>query len=542
MRHALSYGVGYLHEAQSPEESSLVKALFSTGAVQVLVATGPCAWGLSCAARAVVVMGTQYYDITGQGTNDYSVTDLLQMVGRAGRPGTDTAATCVLMCHAPRKEYYKKFLFEPLPVESHLDAALHDAMAAEIVTRTVQNKQDAVDYLTWTFYYRRLTQNPNYYNMTGVSHRHVSDHLSELVESVLADLETSKVISIEEDFDLEPLNLGMIAAYYYVSYTTIELFAASLAAKTKLKGLVEILSAASEYDEIPVRPGEERTVEKTLAHAPLALEKPRYTDPHTKVNALIQAHLSRSGLNPDLSSDAKLIIAAAPRLLQAMVDVVSSSGWLNPALATMELSQMITQGLWQRDPVLMQIPGVVREVAAAATASGVETIFDVAEMEEDARRETLQLDGPQLEVANAWLARYPDIGVNYEILDAENIVAGEAVTVSVSLEREGEGEVRPVDAPRFPGRKDENWWLVVGDPASNSLLAIKRIALQRKAKAKLEFAAPASAGKKELTLFLMCDSYMGCDQEFELELNVAPGEEEEAAGVAEGDDAEAMDE
>lgn len=35
--------------------------------------------------------------------------------------------------------------------------------------------------------------------------------------------------------DLEPLNLGMIAAYYYVAYTTIELFAASLTAKTKLK-------------------------------------------------------------------------------------------------------------------------------------------------------------------------------------------------------------------------------------------------------------------------------------------------------------------
>lgn len=23
--------------------------------------------------------------------------------------------SCVLMCHAPKKEYYKKFLFEPLP-------------------------------------------------------------------------------------------------------------------------------------------------------------------------------------------------------------------------------------------------------------------------------------------------------------------------------------------------------------------------------------------------------------------------------------------
>ena len=69
------------------------------------------------------------------------------------------------MCHAPRKEYYKKLLFEPLPVESHLAFVLHDHLAAEIVTKTITNKQEAVDYLTWTFYYRRLAQNPNYYNL-----------------------------------------------------------------------------------------------------------------------------------------------------------------------------------------------------------------------------------------------------------------------------------------------------------------------------------------------------------------------------------------
>ena len=45
----------------------------------------------------------------------------------------------------------------------------------------------------------------------GVSHRHVSDRLSELVEGVLADLEQSKLIAVEDDMDLEPLNLGMIA-------------------------------------------------------------------------------------------------------------------------------------------------------------------------------------------------------------------------------------------------------------------------------------------------------------------------------------------
>lgn len=46
------------------------------------------------------------------GGADYPVTDLLQMMGRASRPDIDDAGRCVLMCHAPRKEYYKKFLFE----------------------------------------------------------------------------------------------------------------------------------------------------------------------------------------------------------------------------------------------------------------------------------------------------------------------------------------------------------------------------------------------------------------------------------------------
>ncbi len=55
----------------------------------------------------------------------------------------------------------------------------------------------------------------------------------------------AQVIAIEDDMELSPLNLGMIAAYYHISYTTIELVAASLAAKTKIKGLLEILTNAS---------------------------------------------------------------------------------------------------------------------------------------------------------------------------------------------------------------------------------------------------------------------------------------------------------
>ncbi len=55
------------------------------------------------------------------------------------------------------------------------------------------------------------------------------------------------------------------------------------------QGLLEILSSASEFDDLAIRPGEEEAVRKLLMHAPVAVDKPRYTDPHTKANALLQA-------------------------------------------------------------------------------------------------------------------------------------------------------------------------------------------------------------------------------------------------------------
>jgi hypothetical protein len=46
-----------------------------------------------------------------------------------------------------------------------------------------------------------------------------------------------QVIAVEDEMDLSPLNLGMIASYYYITYTTIELFANSLTPKTKVRSV-----------------------------------------------------------------------------------------------------------------------------------------------------------------------------------------------------------------------------------------------------------------------------------------------------------------
>ena len=63
---------------------------------------------------------------------------------------------------------------------------------------------------------------------------------------------------------------------------------------------------------------------KLLMHAPLAVDSnTRWTDPHTKANALLQAHFSRTPLQGDLAADQKSVVLQAVRLLQVGFFLVS---------------------------------------------------------------------------------------------------------------------------------------------------------------------------------------------------------------------------
>uniref|UniRef100_A0A673C9P5 U5 small nuclear ribonucleoprotein 200 kDa helicase n=1 Tax=Sphaeramia orbicularis TaxID=375764 RepID=A0A673C9P5_9TELE len=518
LKETLANGVGYLHEGLSATERKIVEQLFNSGAVQVVVSSRSLCWGINISAHLVIVMDTQYYNGKIHAYVDYPIYDVLQMVGKANRPMLDDEGRCVIMCQGSKKDFFKKFLYEPLPVESHLDHCLHDHFNAEIVTKTVENKQDAVDYLTWTFLYRRMTQNPNYYNLQGMSHRHLSDHLSELVENTLHDLEQSKCISIEDEMDVAPLNLGMIAAYYYINYTTIELFSMSLNAKTKIRGLIEIISNAAEYKNIPIRHHEDALLRQLAQKVPHKLNNPKFNDPHVKTNLLLQAHLSRMQLSAELQSDTEEILSKAIRLIQACVDVLSSNGWLSPALAAMELAQMVTQAMWSKDSYLKQLPFFTSEHIKRCTDKGVESIFDIMEMEDDDRTALLQLSDAQMADVARFCNRYPNIELSYEVAEKDNIKSGSPVLVQVQLEREEE-VTGPVIAPLFPQKREEGWWVVIGDPKSNSLISIKRLTLQQKAKVKLDFVAPAM-GIHNYTLYFMSDAYMGCDQEYKFSVDV----------------------
>ncbi|KAL1383719.1 DEAD/DEAH box helicase domain-containing protein [Phyllosticta capitalensis] len=534
---SLSHGIGYFHEALSSFDKKAVEHFFRIGAIQVLLVSRDCCWEINVNAHLVIVMNTQFFEGREHRYIDYPLSEILQMFGKAGRPGEEKISKGVLMLPAVKRDYYKKFLNEALPIESHLQVYLHDAFVAEISTRMITSTQDAVDWSTYTYFYRRLLANPSYYGLTDISHEGLSAHLSELVETTIKDLVDAKIIELdEEDDSITPLNPAMIAAYYNISFITMQTFLLSLNARTKLKGILEIITSATEFESIQIRRHEDAVLRRVHDRLPVKMATGSEESPHFKAFVLLQAHFSRMQLPIDLSKDQETILRKVLPLLSATVDVLSSEGHLN-AMNAMEISQMVVQAMWDRDSPLKQIPHVDDALAAKVTALGVRDIPDFIEaMDPDDERngplvKALSFEKSQLADAARFVNEYyPDLSIDFVVEEPESIVAGApaylSVTVTREMEEDDDDPKGEVHAPFFPARKSENWWLVVGDEKERSLLAIKRVTVGRELKTRLEYVVPKE-GEHELTLFLMSDSYMGVDQAPTFKVSAAEGMDED---------------
>ena len=194
----------------------------------------------------------------------------------------------------------------------------------------------------------------------------------------------------------------------------------------------------------------------------------------------------------------------------------------------MELAQMVTQAMWSKDSYLKQLPHFNSEIIKRCTDKGVETVFDIMELDDEVRNRLLQLTEQQMADVAKFCNRYPNIEMAYEVQDKESIRHGDTVNVVVQLEREDE-VTGPVVAPLFPQKREEGWWVVIGDPKANQLLSIKRLTLQQKATVKLDFLAPAP-GQHNYTLYFMSDAYLGCDQEYKFSINVGEYESDASSG------------
>lgn len=145
--------------------------------------------------------------------------------------------------------------------------------------------------------------------------------------------------------------------------------------------MLEIISSAAEYEDVPVRHHEDNILRQLSQKLPNKLSSSggqlKFNDPHVKTNLLLQAHLCRLQLSAELQGDTEVVLAKAIRLIQACVDVLSSNGWLSPAVAAMELAQMVTQAMWSKDSYLKQLPHFNNEIIKRCTDKVMTISFNI---------------------------------------------------------------------------------------------------------------------------------------------------------------------
>ncbi|URE24984.1 activating signal cointegrator 1 complex subunit 3, partial [Musa troglodytarum] len=474
LRHTLRFGIGLHHAGLNDRDRSLVEELFSNNKIQILVCTSTLAWGVNLPAHLVIIKGTEYYDGKAKRYVDFPITDILQMMGRAGRPQYDQHGKAVILVHEPKKSFYKKFLYEPFPVESNLREHLHNHINAEVVSGTISHKEDAVHYLTWTYLFRRLVRNPSYYGLEDTEASALNCYLSRLMQDTFEDLEDSGCIKMNEN-SVEPLMLGSIASQYYLSYMTVSMFGSNIGPSTSLEVFLHILSAASEFDELPVRHNEEN-INKTLAEkVPHMVDEHHLDDPHVKANLLFQAHFSRIELPvTDYVTDLKSVLDQSIRIIQAMIDICANSGWLSSAMTCMHLLQMVMQGLWfGKDSSLWMLPCMSEDILNHLNNIGIMSLQDLLELPKTKVQQMLQRY-PASEFYQD-LQYFPRVRVKLKLHTGDDNASKSAV-LNIRLEKANSkhSTVRAF-APRYPKVKDEAWWLVLGNATTSELYALKRV-------------------------------------------------------------------
>lgn len=209
------------------------------------------------------------------------------------------------------------------------------------------------------------------------------------------------------------------------------------------------------------------------------------------------------------------ILKKVLNLLSAAVDVMSSNGYLG-AIGAMDLSQMVVQAIWDQDLSIKQIPHFNAEIISRGREMQIESVYDVMEMEDEDRSKLLSgLDKSRVQDVAKFVNSYPSIDVEFDLDTKQEMRAGEpiALTVRLSQDVEEDEEVdQSVTAPFYPLQKMCNWWLVVGDTKTKSLLGIKKISVAKSLNVKLDFQLEEEGTYKDVKLYLICDSYSGCDR------------------------------
>lgn len=493
---ALQFGIGLHHAGLVESDRQISHKLFEQNKIQILVATSTLAWGVNLPAHLVIIKGTQFFDAKIEGYRDMDLTDILQMMGRAGRPAFDTSGIAIVYTKEAKKSFYKHFLNIGFPVESSLHKVMDNHIGAEISSGTIKSRQDAMDFLTWTFLYRRAHHNPTYYGIEDLSQDGISKYLSGLIDQTINNLIESKCLLANGE-KLNPTPFLHISSYYYLSHKTMKNLVQKVIPGASIRQCLRWLCEAAEYDELPTRHGEElinMEMSQQVRYSADDLEDYEFIwDPHVKSYLLLQAYMSRDELPiADYSQDTISVLDQSLRILQAFIDATSELKYLSTTMCMVKLMQCIKQGCWFDDDFVYTLPGL-----KVKKLPNNEDAYD-----EDGQWKS-NLKSPKINLktlggmSRQQLIRIADeLKVNKRKRDDFINVCLSLPTGTFKLTQDKPEKLKielvhennmykndfKIYAPRFSKPQRETWLAVIGDFGRDEMYAIKRMSPKRMGK------------------------------------------------------------
>ncbi|XP_075396376.1 putative ATP-dependent DNA helicase HFM1 [Tenrec ecaudatus] len=327
LREILIHGVAYHHAGMELPDRKIVEGAFAIGDLPVLFTTSTLAMGVNLPAHLVIIKSTMHY--VGGMFEEYSETDILQMIGRAGRPQFDSTATAVIMTRLSTREKYIQMLDCSDAVESSLHKHLIEHLNAEIVLRTITDVNIALEWIRSTLLYIRALKNPSHYGFAcGLTKDGIEEKLQELCLKNLNDLSSLNLIKMDEDVNFKPTEIGRLMALYYITYETVKK-CCTISGKETLSDLIIMIASCKEFSDVQLRINEKKTL-NTLNKDPnrVTIRFPmegKIKTREMKINCLIQAHLGCIPIQDfALTQDTAKIFRNGSRITRWLSDFVAA--------------------------------------------------------------------------------------------------------------------------------------------------------------------------------------------------------------------------
>ncbi|THH19463.1 hypothetical protein EW146_g1691 [Bondarzewia mesenterica] len=214
-------GIGVHHAGLTIDDKRTTENLFLSKDLRVVVATSTLAVGVNLPAHVVVIKGVKMFQ--GSAMEEYSDLDIMQMIGRAGRPQFDKEGIAIIMCESELENKYKNLAQGKTILESSLHLNLVEHINSEVGLGTITNVETAKEWLRNSFLFQRVKKNPGRYAVGKQDLQTWQERISDMVTESIKTLKESDLLDYVEEgsSDLCSTAYGDIMSKYYIRQSTM---------------------------------------------------------------------------------------------------------------------------------------------------------------------------------------------------------------------------------------------------------------------------------------------------------------------------------